>query len=114
MFILTLTYIAVAVGALIALALMILKIGQMIGDCPKSKGAARAASVTITTGFAAIGGGGIMLIGAVLPVFPETPFAALMFALGFAALCLGLGFTHAVATLRAVIADVMIPTNKTA
>ena len=44
MLFLTLTYIAVAAGGLTALALMILKIGQMIGECPQSKAAARAAS----------------------------------------------------------------------
>ncbi|MDG1471015.1 MAG: hypothetical protein P8Q26_05565 [Ascidiaceihabitans sp.] len=109
MLFLTLTYIAIAAGGLIALALMILKIGQMIGDCPQSKAAARAAAVTITTGFAAIGAGGVILIGAVLPILRDEPLAALMLALGFAALCLGLGFTHAVATLRAVVSDVMAP-----
>ena len=31
--------------------------------------------------------------------------AGFLVALGFAALCLGLGFTHAISTLRAVIFD---------
>lgn len=110
----TVLYIGIAAGALVALAIMILKIGLMIGDCPQSKSAARAASVTITTGFAAIGAGGVILIGAVLPLMQDQPLAALMLALGFAALCLGLGFTHAVATLRAVVGDVMAPAAKPA
>ena len=100
---LALTYITLALAALIALCIMILKIGQLIGDCPQSKTAARAAAVTVATGFAAIGAGGIILIGAVLPLMEDAVLTAFFVALGFAALCLGLGFTHAIATLRAVV-----------
>ncbi len=96
-------YITFALGAVIALTLMILRIGALVGDCPVTRARARAVSITIATGFAAIGAGGVIMIGAVLPVLKDAPFAALMLALGFAALCLGLGFTHAMGTLRAAL-----------
>ncbi len=96
-------YILFALTAVGALTLMILRIGAMIGDCPVSAARARAVSITVATGFAAIGTGGVVMIGAVLPFMAKAPFAALMLALGFAALCLGLGFTHAMGTLRAAL-----------
>ena len=68
MFVFAAIYIALGFGALAALATMILRIGTLLGECPKSKRIARAASVTI-------------------------------------ALCLGLGFTQAVGTLRALMQD---------
>lgn len=98
-------YIALGFGALAALATMILRIGALLGDCPQNKRTAHAASVTIATGFAAIGAGGVILIGAVLPLMAELPLADFLGALGFAALCLGLGFTQAVGTLRAFMID---------
>ena len=77
--------------------------------------AARAAGVTIATGYAMIAVGGVGLIGAALPLLtsgsrgllPAMGIASLLPALGFAAICLGLGFTHAVATLRAVVREAM-------
>ncbi|MEP1522552.1 hypothetical protein [Ascidiaceihabitans sp.] len=102
MLILILSYILIAFGGVIALASMILRIGTLMGDCPITAARAKTASLTIATGFAAIGAGGVILIGAAIPVLQQEPAAALMIALGFAALSLGLGFTHAVATLRAV------------
>lgn len=98
-------YLVLALGTLVALAGMILKIGNMLGGCPQAVRAARAAGVTIATGYAAIGGGGVILIGAVLPVLADAPLMGLMLALGFAALCLGLGFAHAIGTLRAVVLE---------
>ncbi|KEJ96722.1 hypothetical protein SUH3_15310 [Pseudosulfitobacter pseudonitzschiae] len=105
MLILALIYIAIAFGMLVALAAMILKIGSLLGECPAARQAARAAAVTIATGFCAIGAGGVALIGGALPLVQSEPAAGLMVALGLAALCLGLGFTHAVGTLRAVVKD---------
>ena len=102
-----LIYITLAFGALIALATMILKIGALIGKCPGTDERAHAVAVTIATGFSAIGGGGVILIGVALPIMANQPVAALMLALGFASLCLGLGFTHAVGTLRALVNDDM-------
>ena len=105
MFVFAAIYIALGFGALAALATMILRIGTLLGECPKSKRIARAASVTIATGFAAIGAGGVILVGAVLPLLAEVPLTGFLAALGFAALCLGLGFTQAVGTLRALMQD---------
>ena len=102
MLILIFSYILMAFGGVVALAVMILRIGALMGDCPDSAARARTAALTIATGFAAIGTGGVILIGAAIPVLEASPVGALMIALGSAALCLGLGFTHAVATLRAV------------
>jgi len=103
-------YILFALSAVGALTLMILRIGAMVGDCPASTARARAVSITIATGFAAIGSGGAIMIGAILPFMAQAPFAGLLLALGFAALCLGLGFTHAMGTLQAALAPTPAPT----
>lgn len=103
MILLALSYIALAFGGLTALCIMILRIGAMVGTCPATGAAVRAAAVTIATGFAAIGAGGVILIGALLPLNVGQPTVAFLLALGLASLCLGLGFTHAIGTLRAVI-----------
>ncbi len=103
MFIVLITYAVITLSVLIALASMILKIGSMLGDCPQSKAIAKSAAVTLATGFCAIGGGGVLLIGSVLPVLQSSAAMALIAALGLAVLCLGLGFTQAVTTLRAVL-----------
>jgi len=101
----TLIYLALAFGGLTALSIMILKIGALLEDCPQSNAKARMAAITITTGFAAIGTGGVILIGALLPMLQDVALNGLFPALGLVALCLGLGFTHAVATLRAVLTE---------
>lgn len=105
MFVLAALYIALGFGGLAALAVMILRIGALLGECPQSRATARAGAVTIATGFSAIGAGGVILIGAALPLLAQAPMAGFLVALGFAALCLGLGFTHAISTLRAVMFD---------
>ena len=103
MLILGLLYLCLALGALIALTHMILRIGVLAGDCPTTRTRAKAVTITIATGFAAIGAGGVIMIGAILPLLIHQPFGALMLALGMASLCLGLGFTHAMGTLRAAL-----------
>lgn len=109
MLIYLITYIVLAAAALMALATMILKVGGMLAECPDQSPATKAAAVTIATGFVAIGAGGMILIGAVLPLMQEEAVAAFLVALGLVALCLGLGFTHAIGTLRAVVADAKRP-----
>lgn len=104
MILLALIYILLTFGALVALCIMILRIGAMIGTCRQTGAAARAAAVTIATGFATIGAGGLILIGTLLPLAISGSLFSLMLALGLAGLCLGLGFTHAIGTLRAVVA----------
>ena len=96
-------YFNLGLGAVAALTAMILRIGALAQDCPDSARRAGPAATAIATGFAAIGAGGVTLIGAALPLMADAPFAALMLALGFAALCLGLGFTHAMGNLRAAL-----------
>lgn len=105
MLVLLVTYVTLALGALVALSLMILKIGTLLGECPNQNPAAKAAAVAIATGFAAIGAGGVILIGATVPVLADRPYLGLMLSLGLAALCLGLGFSNAVAVLRTVLAE---------
>lgn len=100
---LALLYIPLALSAVVALTLMILHIGALVGDCPVTRARAQAVAVTVATGFATIGAGSVIMIGAVLPVLGDAPLVGLMLALGFAALCLGLGFTHAMGTLRAAL-----------
>lgn len=92
-------YFVFALAFLAALSTMILKISHSLGDCPQTGRVARAAGVTIATGYAAIGGGAVALIGSALPVM-RGGAPATLFAIGFAALVLGLGFTHAVTSLR--------------
>lgn len=95
-------YFVFALAFLAALASMIVQISRRMGDCPDTGRIARAAGVTIATGYTAIGGGAVALIGSALPVVDGgTP--ATLFAIGFAALVLGLGFTHAVTTLRLAV-----------
>ncbi|MDE4134243.1 hypothetical protein PXK00_14065 [Phaeobacter sp. QD34_3] len=115
------TYLTLALLMVTAMTLMILKIASILGDCPQSGRAARAAGVTIATGYAMIAVGGVGLIGAALPLLtsgsrgllPAMGIASLLPALGFAAICLGLGFTHAVATLRAVVREAMTAARPT-
>ncbi|MBY5931575.1 hypothetical protein KUV51_01080 [Tateyamaria omphalii] len=96
-------YFNLGLGAVAALTAMILRIGVLAQECPHGKPRAGAAATAIATAFAAIGTGGVILIGSVLPILQKEPFAALMLALGFAALCLGLGFTHAMGNLRVAL-----------
>lgn len=103
MFVILASYAVISLSALVALGCMILKIGNLLGDCPESRAASKSATVTIATGYCAIGAGGVLLIASVLPMLQEDAVFALSAALGLAVLCLGLGFTQAVVQLRAVL-----------
>ncbi|MEO1140327.1 MAG: hypothetical protein AAFW87_12825 [Pseudomonadota bacterium] len=103
MLIAVLSFIALALLALAVLTKMILVIGQMQSDCPETGATVRLVAVTVATGFCAIGTGGVLLIAAALPVLADVPVVSLLAALGLASLCLGLGFTHAVNTLRLML-----------
>ena len=99
-------YFILAACALAALSFMIFKIGDALADCPTTGRAARAGSLTIVTGFVAIGSGGVLIIAAaVFMSLTNIAVEGVMAALGLSILCLGLGFTHAVATLRDVVAQ---------
>ncbi|MCV2883014.1 hypothetical protein [Actibacterium sp. XHP0104] len=97
------TYAILSLGILAILTAMILRIGGLMADCPDTGPATRVATVSVATGFAAIGGGGVLLVGALLVLLPNAAGGLLPIAMGLAALCLGLGFTNAVATLRGVV-----------
>ena len=106
------SYFAIALAVLAGLTGMILKVGSMMGTCPMSNGAARSASITIATGYAAIGLGGVILAAILIPSLMEAGAVALLSALGLASFALGLGFTQAMATLRAVVAEAKDPKAK--
>lgn len=96
-------YLSASTVALVALSYMIHRIAAALGDCPQTGAVARAAGVTLTTGFAAIGAGAVLLISvlAVSSPYPQTT----LFAIGLACVVLGLGFTQAITTLRAAVRD---------
>jgi hypothetical protein len=102
-----LAYFAIALGTLVALARMIVLIGQGMGDCPDTGRMARAAGTSIATGYLAIGMGGVVLIAAAIPALAGGSIAAtgviVLLTAGFASLMLGLGFAHAVRTLRLLV-----------
>lgn len=102
---LLMTYAILSLGALGILSAMILRIGNMMGDCPATGRATRSAAATIVTGYAAIGAGGVAL-GAAALVAMGVHIVAALAVLGLVMLCLGLGFGHAIATLRAVTQSV--------
>lgn len=98
---LLLGYFVAASLVLVALTAMILAISRAVGDCPQSGARARAAGITLATGYLALGGGAVLLVGAgaTLSVALETVF----FCLGLICIVLGLGFTQAVTMLRTVV-----------
>ena len=101
-------YFIAALSVLVALAVMILKVGTVLAQCPDKGQAARAGSITIATGFTAIGAGCVTLIAAALPAL-GFDLMALCICLGGATLALGLGFSNAVATLRSIMVDTRPP-----
>lgn len=106
-------YFAFSLSALVALTMMILKIGVMLGACPVNGPSARSAAITIATGFLAIGAGGVCLLAALITLIPQDDPISLLIVLGLASLALGLGFTQAVATMRDVIAQITRATAQT-
>lgn len=94
-------YLAVSLLTLCGLAAMILAIANTLAACPEKGPRAKAAGITIATGFLAIGGGVVLLIGALASYRPDP--GLLIFSMGLACVVLGLGFTQAVTTLRAVV-----------
>ena len=103
---LVIIYFTIAFCALAGLSAMIFQIGRALADCPATGRAARAGALTIVSAFIAIGTGGILLVaGGAITILPVTSsLPGLMLALGVAILCLGLGFTNAVAALRDIVA----------
>lgn len=98
-----LAYLSVSLTALVGLATMIVVIARTLADCPEKGPRAKAVGIAIATGYLSIGGGAVLLIGAFATLYPD--FSVTVFSMGLACLVLGLGFTQAVTTLRAVLAD---------
>ncbi|MGF1553640.1 MAG: hypothetical protein ACFBWO_14260 [Paracoccaceae bacterium] len=97
-------YFTLATGGLGAVAAVLVLIGRMAADCPQTAGAARLATLVVTTAFVAIGAGIVTLIGAALPLLAEGAATGLYVALGFALIALGVGFQIAASTLRDILA----------
>lgn len=100
-------YTAVSLALLGWLAHAITRVANALADCPDmeagQRAGLRAAALSISTGFIAIGLGGLMAIGGALAGVNAPHVVALLSALGLGALCLGLGFTHAVTLLRGLM-----------
>jgi len=100
-------YFPLAIGTLVALATMILKVGKSMDACPDSPATVRPAALTIVTGFVSMGLGGVVVIGAAMVALDLGAAFTLLAGLGLACLTLGVGFSHSVATLRAVTTPVV-------
>ena len=99
-------YFTIAAAILAGLTSMLLHIGKLLGACPVSGTAAWSAAITITTGFVAIGIGGIFLLAAFMAIIPQEDPAALSAVIGLASLALGLGFSQAAVSLRGAIRQI--------
>lgn len=100
-------YLLVSLATLAGLAGMILAIARAAAACPEEGPRARAAGIAIATGFLAIGGGAVLLIGTLVVLKPDEGLP--IFATGLAVLVLGLGFSQAMTTLRAAIRPAPAP-----
>ncbi len=98
---LLLGFFAAAVLVLASLAWMILAIARVLADCPDKGPRARAAGITIATGYLALGGGAVLLLGAFASL--DAGLEVIFFCLGLACVVLGLGFTQAITLLRSVV-----------
>ena len=96
-------FLSIAFAGLVSLAVVLVLIGRAAGDCPQIGGAARPATLVVTTGFAAIGTGVILLIAATLPVLMQGLVMGLYVALGLVGIALGIGFYNAAGALRDIL-----------
>jgi hypothetical protein len=96
-------FLLLAFAGLAILAGVLVVIGRAAAECPQLGGAARVATLVVTTGFAALGAGAIMLIAAVLPALSSSWMMGLYFALGIASIALGIGFYNAASMLREIL-----------
>lgn len=94
------TYFGIALLVLCLLALAILRIGEML---PGAAPCTRVAAMTIATGFAAIGLGAIIAVAAAIAM-SDVSLVIFLAATGGITVALGLGFSNAVTTMRAVLA----------
>lgn len=80
---------------------IIYRVGCEIARCPKAPPGAHAAALAVASGYAAIGAGGVVLAGVIVPAANEFAIYGLFVGLGVACISLGLGFAQAMANLRA-------------
>ncbi|MEM9044749.1 MAG: hypothetical protein AAGC81_08625 [Pseudomonadota bacterium] len=99
-------YYPIALAGLAILSTVLILIGQASKECPQLAGAARLASVIVTTGFSTIGIGVIALIGAAMTQVNTDPFQVVALAVGIAAIALGIGFLAAAINLRDLLKEV--------
>ena len=97
-------YFGVGLAALAGLATMIVLIGRDLATCPVKGPALYVGSLSIATGYAAIGLGGLVLVAPVTDMFGGD-WIGLFIALGAMLIALGLGFTDAMAILRGILRD---------
>ncbi|MCP4820614.1 MAG: hypothetical protein GY883_15580 [Shimia sp.] len=103
-------YLALGTGLVALMSVMILHIGAMVGDCPQSSRAAKAAARTIAAGYAVIGLGTVVLLATLLPAL-DLGLLGILPLTGLVAIGLGLGFTSAVDTLRAMVQTAAMPST---
>ena len=96
-------YFGIALSGLGVFCWIIHIMGQALTSCPDTGRAARAGSLVIMTGFAAIGFGVVALIAAFLPRLTLDGAANLYVTPGLAAVALGIGRTMAADQLRQVV-----------
>ncbi|MEM8979458.1 MAG: hypothetical protein AAGD04_08230 [Pseudomonadota bacterium] len=94
-----------SMAILACLCFVILDLGRRMEDCPVTGQAAPPAAIAIAVAFVAIGFGGVGLGAAALIALQDFGLVGVFGLLGFMSLCLGLGFSNAVAHLKMVLAD---------
>lgn len=101
-------YFALAIAMLGALTWALLQIGERMSDCPVNGNTIKALSLTVATGFAAVGLGGVTLLAIMIPMAVSAPLQGFLGALGIAFVGLGFGFSQALSTMRDAV-----PGNRT-
>ncbi|MEM8793244.1 MAG: hypothetical protein AAGE80_16605 [Pseudomonadota bacterium] len=104
-------YYPIAIAGLAILCLILLAIGRSTQDCPQLAGAAKLASLIVTTGFATIGLGVVALLGAMIEQMGNDVLFGVSVALGLCGIALGIGFWTAAINLRDILKDSQLTTS---
>lgn len=107
-------FLSIAFAGLAALATVLIVIGRAAADCPQIGGAARVVTLVVTTGFAAIGAGVILIAASMLPLLALGRATGLYIALGLVGIALGIGFYNAAGMLRDALQAAPKPAAATA
>jgi len=100
-----LIYLPISITVLGLLAFAVLSLGRQITNCENGPNAMPTA-YSIAVAFLAIGLGGIGMGAGAIAALNNLGLAPMLGILGFVCLCLGLGFTNAVANMKMVLLDV--------